>query len=595
MFTTFGNRGTMHLGLCLRVLILVALTVPIRAAQPAQETFTLTVPNGPTSTLSGSSVSLLCQVSPLFNVEPLEVRWYHSSNIHSPALLYKDHKIQETPVVPRYRGRVSLTGGMERGNVSLTLERVTLEDRGEYVCQVSSEQWYEKASVFLTVNVTGREPVLSVAEARGGGGGQVNVTCSSEGWSPQPKLTWRNKDGAEIRNEQEVLNTSDPQGLVSVSSWLLYACSYSDWLACTVSLSEEAKREGRILPHIYTAPTAVPGVYKEALIVTLILSLVIICALCSVILCKRRGSMWSSSQKSRNRSDQAELGQRPADQTELGKGPAETEHLIKGAENTVQTPTEQRAAGEEFNLEAAENTVQTPTEQRAAGNDVHLKGAENTVQTPTEQRAAGKDVHLKGAENTVQTPTEQRAAGEELNLNDWHHVKIFKVNILLDEKNAHPAIRINKGKRAHYVKEKDTEKPSRTHLHVFSEERFSSGQHYWEVKVKDGTTEKLSWYVGVARENVDKRPAVPLTPQNGFWILSYDKEQGFHVNTDPQPPITVAKLTIVGVFLDCDRHTLSFYNVDTKSLLYTFTDVKTSNYFPLLSPGRCDKIPIKIN
>nr|XP_046183581.1 butyrophilin subfamily 3 member A1-like isoform X6 [Oncorhynchus gorbuscha] len=553
MFTTFGNRGTMHLGLCLRVLILVALTVPIRAAQPAQETFTLTVPNGPTSTLSGSSVSLLCQVSPFLNAEPLEVRWYHSSNIHSPALLYKDHKIQEAPVDPRYRGRVSLTGGMERGNVSLTLERVTLEDRGEYVCQVSSEQWYEKASVFLTVNVTGREPVLSVAEARGGGG-QVNVTCSSEGWSPQPKLIWRNKDGAEIRNEQEVLNTSDPQGLVSVSSWLLYASSYSDWLACTVSLSEEAKREGRILPHIYTAPTAVPGVYKEAFIVTLILSLVIICALCSVILCKRRGSMWSSSQKSRNRS--------------------ETEKLIEGAENTVQTPIEQRAAGEEFNLE----------------------GAENTVQTPTEQSAAGNDVHLEGAENTVQTPTEQRAAGEELNLKDWHQVKGFKENIILDEKTAHPAIRVTQGKqRAHYVQEKDTEKPSRTHLHVFSEERFSSGQHYWEVKVKEQTTEKLSWYVGVARANVERRCNVPLTPQNGFWILSYDKEKGFQVNTDPQPPITVAELTIVGVFLDCDRHTLSFYSVDTESLLYTFTDVKRSNYFPLFSPGRCDKIPIKIN
>uniref|UniRef100_A0AAZ3NN27 Butyrophilin subfamily 1 member A1-like n=1 Tax=Oncorhynchus tshawytscha TaxID=74940 RepID=A0AAZ3NN27_ONCTS len=730
MFTTVGNRGTMYLGLCLRVLILSALTVPIRAAQPAPETFTLTVPDGPTSTLSGSSVSLLCQVSPLFNAEPLEVRWYHSSNSHSLALLYKDHKIQEAPVDPRYRGRVSLTGGMERGNVSLTLERVTLEDRGEYVCQVTSEQWYEKASVFLTVNVTGREPVLSVAEARGGGG-QVNVTCSSEGWSPQPKLTWRNKEGTEIRNEQEVLNTSDPHGLVSVSNWLLYASSYSDWLACTVYLSEEAKREGRILPHMNTAPTAVPGVSKEAFIVTLvllILSLVIICALCSVILCKQRGSMWSSSQKSRNRSDQAELGQRLA----------ETEHLIEGAENTVQNPTDQRAAGNDVHLEGAENTVQNPTEQRAAGNDVHLeenavltpteqraagkelnleenavltpteqkaagkdvnlKGAENTVltpteqraagndvhleenavltpteqraaekelnlegaentvqnpteqraagndvhleenavltpteqraagnevnleentvqtpteqravgkdvhlkentvQTPTEQRAVGKDVHLKGAENTVQTPTEQRAAGEELNLKDWHQVKIFKENILLDEKTAHPAIRVNHGKqRAHYVKEKDTEKPSRTHLHVFSKESFRSGQHYWEVKVKDGTAEKLSWYVGVARENVERRPTVPLTPQNGFWILSYDKGKCFHVNTDPQPPITVAKLTIVGVFLDCDRHTLSFYHVDTESLLYTFTDVKTSNYFPLLSPGQCDKIPIKIN
>ena len=52
---------------------------------------------------------------------------------------------------PRYRSRVSLTGGLERGNVSLTLERVTLEDRGEYVCRVSSEQWYEKASVSLTL------------------------------------------------------------------------------------------------------------------------------------------------------------------------------------------------------------------------------------------------------------------------------------------------------------------------------------------------------------------------------------------------------------------------------------------------------------
>uniref|UniRef100_A0A8C7MI52 Butyrophilin subfamily 3 member A1 n=1 Tax=Oncorhynchus kisutch TaxID=8019 RepID=A0A8C7MI52_ONCKI len=550
-----------YAGLCLRVLILSALTVPIRAAQPAPETFTLTVPDGPTSTLSGSSVSLLCQVSPLFNAEPLEVRWYHSSNSHSPALLYKDHKIQEAPVDPRYRGRVSLTGGMERGNVSLTLERVTLEDRGEYVCQVTSEQWYEKASVFLTVNVTGREPVLSVAEARGGGG-QVNVTCSSEGWSPQPKLTWRNKEGTEIRYEQ-VLNTSDPHGLVSVSSWLLYASSYSDWLACTVYLSEEAKREGRILPH-----TAVPGAENTVLTPT-----------------EQR-----AAGKEVNLKAVENTVQNPTEHRAAG----EDVHL-KGVENTVQNPTEQRAAGEDVNLKGAENTVQNPTEHRAPGKEVNLKGAENKVPRPTEQRAAGKQDHLEaetnnsieGAENTVKTPTEHTASGKEVHL---------KENIILDEKTAHPAIRVTQGKqRAQYIKEKDAEKPSvRTHLHVFSKESFSSGQHYWEVKVKDKSTEKLSWYVGVARENVERRCNVPLTPQNGFWILSYDKEKGFHVNTDPQPPITVAELTIVGVFLDCDRYTLSFYNVDTKSLLYTFTDVKTSNYFAVFSPGRCDIYSIRI-
>ncbi|XP_038854947.1 butyrophilin subfamily 1 member A1-like [Salvelinus namaycush] len=137
-------------GLSLRVMILASLTVPIIVQSP--EIFTLSVPHGPIFTWLNSSVSLSCELSPLFNAEPLEVRWYRAKDFDSTALLYKDHKIQEAPVDPRYRGRVSLTGGLERGNVSLTLERVTLEDRGEYVCYVSSERWYEKAIVLLTVN-----------------------------------------------------------------------------------------------------------------------------------------------------------------------------------------------------------------------------------------------------------------------------------------------------------------------------------------------------------------------------------------------------------------------------------------------------------
>uniref|UniRef100_A0A673Y726 Butyrophilin subfamily 3 member A1-like n=1 Tax=Salmo trutta TaxID=8032 RepID=A0A673Y726_SALTR len=241
--------GIMHSGVWLRLMTLTALTVLMAAQSPA--VFTLMVPHGQILTALNSSVSLACELSPLFNAEPLEVRWYRSGDFDKPALLYEDHKIQEAPVDPRYRGRVSLTGGLERGNVSVTLERVTLEDMGEYVCHVSNAQWYEKASVFLTVKVQGGTPVVSVAEARGGGG-QVNVTCSSEGWSPYPTLTWRNKEGREIRNGREVLNTPDPQGLVSVSSWLLYSPSDSDWLSCTVSLSEEEKKkETGDQPHVY--------------------------------------------------------------------------------------------------------------------------------------------------------------------------------------------------------------------------------------------------------------------------------------------------------------------------------------------------------
>ncbi|XP_031693572.1 butyrophilin subfamily 3 member A1-like isoform X2 [Oncorhynchus kisutch] len=172
---------------------------------------------------------------------------------------------------PRYRSRVSPTGGLERGNVSLTLERVTLEDRGEYVCRVSSEQWYEKASVSLTLIVLGGIPVLSLAEARGGGG-QVNITCPSVGWSPQPKLTWKNK-GAELRNVQEVLYTHE--------AW------------------------------------------REAFIAYLVLSLLLLSALASVVIMlgkQRKSLAWLSSQKKGKGSPEVELEQRP-----------DTRHLIEEA------------------------------------------------------------------------------------------------------------------------------------------------------------------------------------------------------------------------------------------------------------------------
>ncbi|XP_038855922.1 butyrophilin subfamily 1 member A1-like isoform X2 [Salvelinus namaycush] len=270
---------------------------------------------------------------------------------------------------------------MERGNVSLTLERVTLEDRGEYVCRVSSEQWFDKASVFLTVKgkwlgtgsqniclvqsfhgcnmpshshfifslVLGGIPVLSVAV---GGGGQVNITCLSEGWSPQPKLSWKNKEGTEIRNEQEVLNTFDPLGLVSVSSWLLYPPSDSDWLSCTVSLSEEEKRESRVLPHK-------PGAWKEDFIVTLVLSLLLLSALSTVvcILLKHR------------------------DQMKLEQNKSETKKLFKGTENSLEKRPVKEGKNLQENITMDENTAHGTIRVTQDGKTAHYIKEKETMKS----------------------------------------------------------------------------------------------------------------------------------------------------------------------------------------------------------------------
>lgn len=100
---------------------------------------------------SGSSVTLPCILFPAFN-ESLEVRWHRPSNYTAPVLLYQNQKIQQQPADPQYQGRVSLTGELEKGNISLRISNVTMADRGEYICFISGVyQGYKKNSVHLIV------------------------------------------------------------------------------------------------------------------------------------------------------------------------------------------------------------------------------------------------------------------------------------------------------------------------------------------------------------------------------------------------------------------------------------------------------------
>ncbi|KAJ8001047.1 hypothetical protein DPEC_G00187110 [Dallia pectoralis] len=403
----------MHSGLCLTLLSVSLLNVHI-SAQPVPETFNLTVPDGPISSHSGSSVDLLCQVSPVFNIQPFEVQWYWPDVINKPALLYKDQTIQEDLIDQRFRGRVSLIGGLERGNASLRLERVTLEDRGEFVCYIASKEWYDKASVVLTVSVIGSQPVISVAETRGG---QVNVTCSSEGWSPEPKVTWRNKEGAEISNGQEVQNIIDSQGLVRVSSSLLYSPSESEWLSCIVSLSDKWKTEGRILPTLPSGDSIEGFTVNQVLLFVLSVSLVInfICGLYFFIGFKRNGFKCSSVHKSRKNK--------------------ETKTLI------------------EENIQEGQ------------------KMEETTLIEVNNQEGQKIEDLLQGKRLT----------------------SLKREHFTMDPKTASSAIRLSHiNKKIQYIKTKDKSNPQMS-LHVLGNKGFDSGQHYWQVTVKeDNKNEKLA-------------------------------------------------------------------------------------------------------
>lgn len=113
--------------------------------------FDLITSDDPVSGWMGSSVILPCTLTPTLQ-DSLEVRWHRPNNYTTPVLLYQKQQIQQGPVDPQYQGRVSLTGKLDKGDLSLSIENVTLADSGEFICFVSAvHQGYKEASVHLIV------------------------------------------------------------------------------------------------------------------------------------------------------------------------------------------------------------------------------------------------------------------------------------------------------------------------------------------------------------------------------------------------------------------------------------------------------------
>ncbi|RXN12765.1 butyrophilin 3 [Labeo rohita] len=97
---------------------------------------------------------------------------------------------------------------------------------------------------------------------------------------------------------------------------------------------------------------------------------------------------------------------------------------------------------------------------------------------------------------------------------------------------------------------------------------FSSGCFYFEVQVKEQT----QWYLGVTRESVNKKGLIRLRPDNGYWIVgrmygeyhAYDSSvYSLSLSVDPQR---------VGVFVDYEKGLVCFYDVKSKSHIYSYTD-----------------------
>ncbi|CAL8290338.1 unnamed protein product [Lota lota] len=165
-------------------------------------------------------------------------------------------------------------------------------------------------------------------------------------------------------------------------------------------------------------------------------------------------------------------------------------------------------------------------------------------------------------------------------------VQQYEVDVTLDPDTAHPRLILSEdGKQVHdgglLKKLPDNPKRFTRHLCVLTRQSFSSGRFYFEVQVKD----KTAWCLGVARESINRKDQIILTPENGYWTLYFNKD-GLVFKDNPEVSLPLrAELQKVGVFVDYDEGLVSFYDVEARVHIYSATGCTFSEpLYPFLCP-----------
>ncbi|XP_029902052.1 E3 ubiquitin-protein ligase TRIM21-like [Myripristis murdjan] len=170
---------------------------------------------------------------------------------------------------------------------------------------------------------------------------------------------------------------------------------------------------------------------------------------------------------------------------------------------------------------------------------------------------------------------------------ELRRVQQFEVDVTLDPDTAHPALILSDdGKQVNYgdVKKNLPDNPERFSCcaNVVGKQSFSSGRFYYEVQVKG----KTDWDLGVARESINRKGKITLNPKNGYWTIWLRNKNEYKANAGPGVRLSLkSQPQKVGVFVDYEEGLVSFYDVDTAALIYSYSGCSfTEKFHPFFSP-----------
>ncbi|XP_056132032.1 zinc finger protein RFP-like [Lampris incognitus] len=276
------------------------------------------------------------------------------------------------------------------------------------------------------------------------------------------------------------------------------------------------------------------------------------------------------------------------------------DELIEIIEEKQKT-TEKQAEGfiEELEKEIRKlKKRSTELEQLSHTEDhLHLLQSFSSLNTPPQTKDWTEvSVHQPSYVGTVRTAVEQleKTVSKELEKlydAELKRVQQYEVDVILDPDTANPYLVLSgDGKQVYSgdIKNNLPDKPERFSCYAFvlGKQGFSSGRFYFEVLVKENT----EWDLGVARESVNRKGKITLSPKKGFWTIWLRKGNEYKALASPGVILSLKeKLQKVGVFVDYEEGLVSFYDVEVGAHIYSFTGCTfTERLYPYFSPCNND-------
>ncbi|XP_053353680.1 E3 ubiquitin-protein ligase TRIM39-like [Clarias gariepinus] len=182
---------------------------------------------------------------------------------------------------------------------------------------------------------------------------------------------------------------------------------------------------------------------------------------------------------------------------------------------------------------------------------------------------------------------------EKLDETELKRIQQYAVDVTLDPDTADPCLILSDdGKQVTRGDSEDNlpDNPERfdDYACVLGKEGFSSGRFYYEVQVRG----KTEWDLGVVRESINRKGEITLSPEDGYWCISLENESDCSACDSSSTSLSLKQAPQkVGVFVDYEKGLISFYDVDAKSHIYSFTgQTFTEKLYPLFSPGLNDEV-----